>query len=72
MHDLDSLELSDLYDLLAAYTTKNNKRSRGKRNSKDFLQSKEMIKKLQSEIQLRNLKADVNREGFIDGQTKAV
>ncbi len=60
MQNLDSLELSDLYDLLAAYTTEYTKTSRLKRYSENLLRSKEMIKKLQKEIQLRNLKADLS------------
>lgn len=72
MHDLSSLELSDLYDLLAAYTSKSSKGLRHKKLTIDSLRSKEMIKKLHREIQIRDLKADVERDGFINGQASKV
>ena len=67
MYDFSSLELSDLYDLLSAYTTNYTKGSPHKRTTKEFIRTKGVIKELQQEIQRRNAGYNMYRDRSVNG-----
>jgi hypothetical protein len=73
MQYLKTLEPFELYDLLAAHTSKYTKMlSTGIFNDEDFSHTREMIEKIQAEIQTRDPKANNETDGFLDGQSTAV
>jgi hypothetical protein len=73
MSDYNNLELSDLYDLLAACTVKYTKMlSIGATNQEEFNSCKEMIDKLQILIESRQLNDDFEPDIYLDGLTPAI
>ena len=68
MQYLTTLDISELSDLLAAHTTKYIKmRSSGIFSEEDFLLTKEMISKIQTEIMNRGVQVKAESEKFPDG-----
>jgi hypothetical protein len=73
MPDYSCLELSDLYDLLAAYTVKYTKMlSAGAMNQEDSNSCKYLIDKLQILIESRKLNEDSKFEGYMGGISPAI
>ena len=73
MPDYNSLELSDLYDQLAAHTVKYTKMlAIGATNQVEFVHTKELIDEIQLEIEKRNLREDTQSDGYVDGLTPAI
>ena len=68
MPDYSCLELSDLYDLLAAYTVKYTKMlSAGAINQEDSNSCKYLIDKLQELIESRRSNEDSEPKGYMSG-----
>ena len=73
MQYLKTLEPFELYDLLAAHTSKYTKMlSTGIFNDEDFSHTREMIEKIQAEIHARDPKVNNESDGFLDGLSPAV
>jgi hypothetical protein len=73
MSEFSSLELSEVYDLLAAYTTTYTKLiSLSTTPSAEFLHTKEIIERLQQEIQQRAVNPKIEPDGPPDGLTPAI
>ena len=68
------LELSEICDLLASFTSKYTRMiSFGKSESEEFLHIKSEIERMQSEINMRNLRSSYSRsEEFVNGLTRAI
>jgi hypothetical protein len=73
MIDYSSLEVSDLYDLLAIYTVQYTKMiSAGATHRREFERTKEMIESFQLEIEKRLAKENSEHAGYIDGYMPAI
>lgn len=73
MQDLNKLELPEIYDLLAAHTVKYTKMlATGMVSKEEFSSTKEMIEKLQLEIEFRNLNDSTGADGYLEGLTPAI
>ena len=73
MQDLNRLEQSEIYDLLAAHTLKYTKMLlTGMVSKEEFSHTKEMIEKIQLEIEFRNLKDESVADGYPEGLTPAI
>ena len=73
MQDLKELEHSEIYDLLAAHTMKYTKMLlTGMASIEEFSHTKEMIEKLQLEIEFRNLKDESGADGYPEGLTPSI
>lgn len=73
MTDYSSLELSDVYDLLAIYTVQYSKMiSVGATHRKEFEQIREMIEMFQSEIEKRQMREKSQHDGYVDGFMPAI
>jgi hypothetical protein len=67
------LALSELYDLLAAYTKTYTKMfTLIKPPSPEFVYTKEIIERLQQEIQTRTVNTEIESDGFSEGLTTAI
>ena len=67
------LELSEICDLLASFTSKYTRMiSFGKSESEEFLHIKSEIAKMQSEIKLRNLRFYSRNEELANDLTRAI
>jgi hypothetical protein len=73
MPDFSCLELTDLYDLLAAITLKYTKMlSVGATNEEGFISCKDLIEQLQKTIESRQLDNHSKVEGYMDGLTPSL
>ncbi len=71
MQVYDRLELSEICDLLASFTAKyTHMISFGKSESEEFLHIKSEIEKMQSEINMRNLRSYSRSEEFANDLTR--
>jgi hypothetical protein len=70
MSEFSSLELPEVYDLLASYTAKYTKLLPSNYwPSREFLHNREIIERLQKEIQTRIMKAEIDTEGYVEPPT---
>ena len=70
MSEYSSLELPEVYDLLAKYTAKYTKLlPLNYWPSPDFLYNREIIERLQEEIQIRTIKDEIEPEGSVEPPT---
>jgi len=67
------LALSEVYDLLAAYTKTYTKMlTLNTPPSPEFVYTKEIIQRLQYEIQTRNINSEIESDRFSEGLTSAI
>jgi hypothetical protein len=70
MSGFSSLELPEVYDLLASYTANDTKLLPANDwPSPEFLHNREIIERLQKEIQTRIHKAEIETEGSVEPPT---
>jgi hypothetical protein len=70
MIELSSLELPEVYDLLASYTADYTRLLPSNYwPSPEFLYNREIIERLQNEIQTRTIKAEIESEGSVEPTT---
>ena len=70
MSEFSSLKLPEVYDLLAAYTANYTKLlPQNYWPTPEFLYNREIIERLQQEIQIRSKKADIEPEGSVEPST---
>jgi hypothetical protein len=70
MSEFSSLALSEVYDLLAAYTASYTKLLPANYwPSPEFLYNREIIERLQKEIQIRTNKVEIEPEGSVEPST---
>ncbi len=73
MSEFSVLELSEVFDLLAAYTTTYTKMlALNLPPTPEFIYTKEIIKRLQQEIQTRTANTEINRDELNDGLMPAI
>jgi hypothetical protein len=73
MSEFNVLDLSELYDLLAAYTTTYTKMlALNLPPSPEYLYTKEIIERLQLEIQTRTSNIEVKKDELSDGLMPAI
>ena len=66
MSEFSSLELPEVYDLLASYTASYTRLLPSNYwPSPEFLYNREIIERLQKEIQTRTIKAEIEPEGSV-------
>jgi hypothetical protein len=70
MSEFSSLELPEVYDLLASYTANYTRLLPSNYwPSPEFLYNREIIERLQKEIQIRTIKAEIEPEGSVQPTT---
>jgi hypothetical protein len=70
MSEFSSLELPEVYDLLASYTASYTRLLPSNYwPSPEFLYNREIIERLQKEIQTRTIKAEIEPEGSVQQTT---
>ncbi len=70
MTEFSSLDLPEVYDLLAAYTASYTKLLPSNYwPSPEFLYNREIIERLQKEIQIRTIKDEIEPEGSVEPPT---